>query len=184
VARLNALSRGAFALLCTLVLFAAPARAQGDVALVEQDIKAGLLYNFLRYTEWPTTQDGAAVVCIFGPDPFAGRLAPMAQRTVNQRPIELRRVRAVSQAGACTLVFVNADERDNWPGLRAQLARSHVLTVSDYDGFAASGGMIEFTRNGRRIGVIINTGAVSAADLVIQDRLLRLAHTVSGPAGR
>jgi hypothetical protein len=184
MAGMSRLLRGALALAFAFAMHAAPARAQGDLALVEQDIKAGLLYNFLRYTEWPAAHAGPAVVCVYGSDPFAGRLAPMAQRTVNQRPIELRRLRAPSQAGACTLLFVNANERAAWPGLQAQLARSNVLTVSDYEGFAASGGMIEFTRNGRRIGVTINTSAVAAANLVVQERLLRLAQTVSGPAGR
>jgi hypothetical protein len=45
--------------------------------------------------------------------------------------------------------------------------------------------MIEFTRVDNRIGVTINTETVMAARLMVQDRLLRLARTVSkAPAGR
>jgi hypothetical protein len=160
------------------------ASAQESVRLAEQDIKAALLYNFLRYTQWPAAARAGepAVVCVYGRDPFGGRLAPMAGRTVNQRTIEVRAVRSFTEADACTLLYLSADERARWADLRTHLGRSDVLTVSDYDGFARSGGMIEFTRTNNRIGVLINTGALANANLEVEDRLLRLARTTNGRA--
>jgi hypothetical protein len=157
------------------------AAAQDSRRLGEQDIKAGLLYNFLRYTEWPNSAEAAATVnvCLYGGDPFEGRLAPMAGRTVNQRVIVIRNVRTGSELNACALVFVNAREREGWPRLRAELAHRSILTVSDYEGFARAGGMLEFTRVSNRIGVAVNVDAANAVQLRVQDRLLRLATIVS-----
>jgi hypothetical protein len=154
--------------------------AQDSLRLAESDIKAGLIYNFLRYTQWPTPAraDQPVIVCTYGHDPFSGRLASMAGRTVNQRAIELRTVHTLPEIDACSLVVVNADERADWPRLRSFLAPRHVLTVSDYEGFARAGGIIEFTRINNRIGVRVNVGAAEAADLLVQDRLLRLASVV------
>lgn len=172
-------ARFALALLIAAVLSPAAA-AQDSVRMAEQDIKAGLLYNFLRYTHWPdaSRSDSAMVVCFYGRDPFGGRLSPMAGRTVNQRTIVVRAVRAHSEIDTCSLFFLNADERASWPDLHAYLTRRNVLTVSDYEGFARSGGMIEFTRINNRIGVRVNVGAAEAANLIVQDRLLRLASVV------
>jgi hypothetical protein len=155
--------------------------AQDSRRLAEQDIKAGLLYNFLRYTEWPsaTLADGTIDVCLYGGDPFDGRLQPMAGRTVNQRAIVIRAARTSAELASCSLVFVNARERAAWPGLRAELSRRSILTVSDYDGFARAGGMLEFTRVRNRVGVAVNVEAASAANLRVQERLLRLATIVS-----
>ncbi len=168
--------------LIALALFAVlprPVSAQEAVRLAEQDIKAGLIYNFLRYTEWPPARSGQPiVVCIYGRDPFSGRLQPMDGRTVNQRPIEVRRIAADRELDACALVFINAEAREEWPRLRTYLTRRSVLTVSDYDGFAQSGGMLEFTRVSNRIGVRVNVGAAEAANLSVGDRLLRLASVV------
>jgi hypothetical protein len=179
---LASLKRYALALIALLVASATPApfaRAQDSLHLVEQDIKAGLLYNFLRYTQWPQQGQAAdAVVCIYGHDPFNGRLTPMAGRTVNQRTIEIRMVHDNSELSACSLLFVNSDERSRWSALHAYLAGRNILTVSDYDGFARAGGMIEFTRVNSRIGVRINVEAVQGANLAVEDRLLRLASTV------
>jgi len=172
----------ASALIALLVAWATPApfaSAQDSLRLVEQDIKAGLLYNFLRYTQWPPQGQAAdAVVCIYGRDPFNGRLNPMAGRTVNQRTIEVRIIHDYSEVGSCSLLFVSADERSRWSALHAYLAGRNILTVSDYDGFARDGGMIEFTRVNSRIGVRINVDAVQGANLAVEDRLLRLANTV------
>jgi hypothetical protein len=158
-----------------------PAQA-ADVQLVEQQIKAGLLYNFLKYTQWPperAQRAGAAIrVCLFGGDPFDGHLQPMAGRTVNEHVIEVRNVRTVTDADDCSLLFVHADQKENWPELQKALAGKSVLTVSDFQGFALSGGMIEFTRTANRISVTINTEPISSANLQVEDRLLRLASVV------
>jgi uncharacterized protein DUF4154 len=167
------------ALLLAGALVTSLARAQENIRLVEQDVKAGLLYNFLRYTEWPPARsNGAAIVCIYGQDPFSGRLQPMAGRTVNQRTIQLRSVREPGEMDACSLLYVNSEERAQWPRLRNYLAQRNVLTVSDYDGFATSGGMIEFTHANNHIAVRINVAAMEAANLTVEDRLLRLASVV------
>jgi hypothetical protein len=176
------IARVTYVIWVLLVLLAVDsAAAQDSRRLAEQDIKAGLLYNFLRYTEWPATaQPGATInVCLYGGDPFEGGLAPMAGRTVNQRVIAIRNIRTGGELNACALVFVNARERAAWPRLRAELSRRSILTVSDYEGFARAGGMLEFTRVRNRVGVAVNVNAASAVDLHVQDRLLRLATIVS-----
>jgi hypothetical protein len=180
MAALRRFARSLTALALLALATAPPVAAQEGVRLAEQDIKAGLIYNFLRYTQWPQTRSGQPlVVCVYGGDPFSGRLQPMAGRTVNQRPIEVRGASADRELDACALVFVNATARDEWPRLRTYLSRRNILTVSDYEGFARAGGMLEFTRVANRIGVRVNVGAAEAANLSIGDRLLRLASVVA-----
>ena len=176
-------------MIASLMLWFAPmpvAQAQENIQLVEQEIKAGLLYNFMKYTDWPSDRaqqpNAPIVVCLLGGDPFAGRLQPLAGRTVNQHVIELRNLRNVDEAGTCSLVFIHADEKPQWPQLRAALMGKALLTVSDFQGFADAGGMIEFTRVENKIGVKIDTAAVMAAHLQVQDRLLKLASAVRGGA--
>lgn len=171
-----------------VVAAAAPAAANDGLHLVEQQIKAGLLYNFLKYTDWPpgamSGAKGDTVVCLLGGDPFGGHLDPMAGRTVNQKKIVIRKIGSVDEADACSMLVIHGDEKADWPTLRAALQGKGILTVSDFDGFAESGGMIGFTRHDNRIGVTVNTDAVAAAHLRVEDRLLKLASVVhTGPTG-
>jgi hypothetical protein len=161
-------------------LVASPICAGESIQMMEQSIKAGLLYNFLKYTEWPQEDPAAstATVCIFGKDPFRGSLQPMTKRTVNQRPIALRRMDDIQETAGCHLLFVNADEKAQWPQLSEFLAEKSVLTVSDMGEFASLGGMIEFGQKDDRIDVRINMEALTSARLQVQERLLSLGHVV------
>ena len=98
----------------------------------------------------------------------------MAGRTVNQREISVASVHSAAEARNCQLLFVNSDDKANWPQLRQALAGKSVLTVSDFPGFAEAGGMIEFGHRDDHISATLNLKAVQAAGLRVQDRLLRL----------
>jgi hypothetical protein len=161
-----------------------PVHADETLQLHEQEIEAGLLYNFLKYVEWPdAARTGTMTVCIYGDDPFKGYLKPMEGRTVNQRRIDLRTVHDSSAAAGCDLLFVNAAEKGAWPQLEKSLAGKTVLTVSNLDDFAQSGGMIEFGRTDDHIRVSLNLDAVAAAKLKVEDRLLKLVTVVQNASG-
>lgn len=173
---------------CLVFLFllaGIPGAYAGDgLELHEQEIKAGLLYNFLKYTEWPPAKagSGSIVTCVFGDDPFNGYLQPMAGRTVNQREIIIRNIHEIHDADGCHLLFVNAVEKDRWPQLLKALAGKSVLTVSDFPGFADSGGMIEFGHKDSHISAELNLSAMNGAQLLVQNRLLKLVTPVHSTA--
>lgn len=165
-----------------LLFLGGTAQAEENLQLFEQDIKAGLLYNFLKYTEWPPESlAGTAsqiVVCIFDGDPFEPYLKPMGGRTVNQREINIRIVHNTAETSGCHLLFAGADDKERWSELWPFLAGKSVLTVSDGADFAESGGMIEFGEKDHHISVTLNMDAVTAAKLRVQDRLLKLVTVV------
>jgi hypothetical protein len=171
---------------CTLIimlLFPAVSQAGDDIKLYEQEIKVGLLYNFLKYTNWPADsfgQDNKINVCIFGDDPFGGYLQPMQGRSVSLRTISIRNIHSASEADSCQMLFVNSDEKNNWPELRNYLANKNILTVSDIKDFTSTGGMIEFTRNNDRVNVALNQDVLNTTKLSVQDRLLKLVTVVHG----
>jgi len=170
-------------ILLAALLLGAQVHASDGLQLQEQQIKAGLLYNFLKYTNFPAasfTNANIITVCIFGDDPFSGNLQPIAGRTVNQREIALRTIHDISAAGNCQLLFVNEEEKSRWPQLRAALAGKNVLTVSDFENFATQGGMIEFGHADNHIHVNLNIDALTSAGLRVEDRLLRLVTVVHG----
>lgn len=170
-----------------LLFFGAmPARADEPLQLHEQEIKAGLLYNFLKYTDWPTStlaSNAPIMVCVFGDDPLEKYLAPMTGRTVNQHEIVLRKIHDIPEIKGCHLLFINVGEKPRWPQLYQSLKGKNILTVSDIAGFAAAGGMIEFGSKDNHISVDLNIDAVTAGGLHVQDRLLRLVSIMHAPQG-
>lgn len=152
------------------------------VELYKEKIKAGLVYNFLKYTEWLDAQAGAPLtVCLYGGDPFGGQLQPMRGRTVNQRPIVLRDVESASDVDGCDALLINARAASRWPELSRAIAGKGILTVSDWEGFSAAGGMVEFVQVDAKIQARLNMNALSAANLRVGQRMLNLLQ--SGRSG-
>ena len=163
---------------------AALAQERNELQLEEQKIKAGLIYNFLKYTAWPANKTSELVVCILGSeDPFNGYLQPIEGRTVNQKSIVLRHVSSAQDAEKCDMLFIGAAEQAQWPILQKNLSHTSVLTVGDFNGFANDGGMIEFGANDNRIQIDLNSGAVDAAHLRVGEGLRRMAKTTHGQPG-
>lgn len=150
------------------------------IQLQEQEIKAGLIYNFLKYTDGtgPVAARDHIIVCLFDGDPFHEYLQPMKERSVNQKKISLNILRAIHDGENCNLLFIGDKDSRRWPELQKFLEGRPILTVSDISGFAGSGGMIEFTHKNSHISVNLNMEAVVKAGLRVQERMLKLVTVV------
>ena len=86
----------------------------------------------------------------------------------------------------CQIVFVSRSEGANLAAVLAALASVPALTISDIDGFAAAGGMIELATTDSKIRFQINSPASRRAGLEIGAQLLQLATLVgeTRPGGR
>lgn len=151
--------------------------------LYEQKIKAGLVYNLLKYTAWPKESalniNGKLEICLLGEDPFDGYLAPLEGRTAQQVPIAISHIKNISEAVQCSVVIIHRNQSQNLPELLLTLKGKNILTVSDIEQFAQQGGMVELTKEGEKISLHINKNAVTHAGLNIQDPMLRLAKIVA-----
>jgi hypothetical protein len=153
--------------------------ASTSLTLYEPKLKAGLVYNFLKYTTWPQNPEGRLEVCLYGGDSFNGYLYPLKGRTAQQYVISITSISSIPETAHCDFLFINKRASNAVPQILKFLQGKHVLTASDIPSFASQGGMIEFGMENQRISVNINQKAVNQAGLHIHDRLLKLAHIVA-----
>lgn len=158
-----------------------PAGAAEPLRLQEQKIKAGLLYNFIKYSSWPenifSSSQEAFQVCMLGGDGFDGALDPLQGRTAQQRNINIRNIYDPEDALNCHVVFVNRNQTGNLQSFFATIRNHSILTVSDIEGFSNKGGMIEFSQPyEKRIHVYLDRDITEQSHLRIGDQLLRLVE--------
>jgi hypothetical protein len=149
----------------------------GGQGLTEYQVKAAFLYNFVKFVEWPVNspQTGPLVICVLGKDPFDGELERATEgKTVNGRPLIVRRLNDPAAVRSCQVLFVSSSELGRMPEVMRKLAGLSVLTVSDIDGFSDLGGIITFLMDGQRVRFRINQGAAERASLRISSKLLQL----------
>lgn len=168
--------------LLSLLLYVAPVRA---AQFGEYEIKAGFLYNFLNFVSWSEAPEGAAsqmMLVIFDTGTVGKAIADtLATESVRGKPLKIIRTTQPAEARKGHLVFIPA----TYPGEPDKIFQAvqgrPVLTVGESDTFIASGGMINFVRQGAKIRFEINPRAAQNAGLKISSQLLRLAIITDSP---
>src|SRR5919112_5817190 len=129
---------------------------------LEYRVKAAYLLNFTRYVEWPTpaASDSRLSICVMGADPF-GRIldATVTGRTVQGRPLEVRRIQSAAEAIGCEVVFVSNETWRHNPGSLRALSSAGSLTVGESEQFARRGGGIGFVIRDEKVRFVVNDQA-------------------------
>ncbi|MCE3264027.1 MAG: hypothetical protein K0R43_3106 [Pseudoduganella sp.] len=171
-------------LLTCLLLLAGQARAQLPQGADEAVLKAAILFNFALFTEWPADSLPASAplrLCVFQGNTLLTALTALQEKQVNGHRISVRTLPAApgaAQLASCHLLVLDAHDRDRWPLLKQDLSTSSVLTVADDRIIGASGAMISFGIDNRRVGFDVDLVPVKQARLTLSSKLLRLARSV------
>lgn len=168
-----------------IVALGAGASAQASAPSKEYQVKAAFLFNFAQFVDWPSSafaEDGAPlVICVLGDDPFGSYLDELVRgEQVNSRHLAVQRFHATEDLKGCQVLFVSRSESRHLDKALASGAGMDALTVSDVDGFAERGGIIQLTTESGKIRLKINLTAAKASNLVISSKLLRSAEIVTG----
>jgi hypothetical protein len=152
----------------------------------EYELKAAFLFNFAKFVDWPpnafTDPNDAFLVCVLGTDPFGSALdAALLGKTVEQHSVSVMRVRRIADITHCQILFVAASESRGLSKIVAKLRGQSVLVIGETNGFASSGGVIQFTVEDNRVRFFINIDAADRAGLKISSKLLALAKIVRDP---
>ena len=160
-----------------------PARPTGAKASREYLLKAAFLYNFAKFTSWPTESISGAGkpvrLCILGKDPFGAALESIEGKNIQKRPLVTIRIARVSDAGGCHIIFIASSEEERLRGILSGLRELPILTIAEMSNFARAGGIIGLKTVEDRIRFDINVDAANEANLKFSYKLLQLADIVS-----
>jgi hypothetical protein len=146
----------------------------------EDSIKAGFIFNFAKYVEWPakTVKDGKLRVCSLSSEPLSGNLVKLQGRVIQEREIQVYTSVAPDEWRNCHVLFISAGDSQRVETVLRAVAKAPVLTVSDSIDFTHSGGIIGLKLHIGRIRFNINHGVANKAGLIISSQLLKLAEEV------
>jgi hypothetical protein len=158
--------------------------------LTEYEVKAGFLYRFGWFVEWPATavqrQSHVFIIGVLGANPFGDLLDEIMQgKTVRERSVVVQYYQQAEDVVDSHVLFISAAEEPRLPAILAGLGQTPVLTVSDMARFTERGGMIELRLVDRKVHFDVNVDATERAGLKLSSQLLRLAKVIHGtPRGR
>jgi uncharacterized protein DUF4154 len=167
---------------CALI-YSTPATLADSPSFTEYQVKAAFLYNFARFVEWPADAfpDARAPILlgIVGEDPFGGAMEQAVNgKTINGRELVLKRVARQQDFKEFHMLFVSSSEARHLSQILESLKGKAVLTVGETEGFAQSGGVINFTLEENKVHFEINVDTAERSHLKISSKLLALAKVV------
>ncbi|HEX2966170.1 MAG TPA: YfiR family protein [Syntrophorhabdaceae bacterium] len=172
-----------FMIIAMLFFSTGPSFSQaGEPTFSEYEIKAGFIYNFPKFMEWPIDsirdEKRPLTLCISGMDPFGSSLSAISSKTAQNRKLEIKELGKSRDFKTCNIVFISSSEKESLPQLIDTLKNSPIVTIGDNTGFAQGGVMINLVMDDDRVKFEINTESARRARIVISSKLLKLAKTI------
>ncbi|MEM9495215.1 MAG: YfiR family protein [Pseudomonadota bacterium] len=182
--RYAALRRGCVMALSTLMAVTPSSlQAQSMGADNPDAVEAAFLYNFAKFTTWPSISDLDTSIkfCVqretIDPAVFAG----WGKKRIHNRPVRVLFFDSIDDASVfdCSIMFLGdiADGTD-LGALFQRATENSTLLVSDMGGFGSSGGHIELFIVNRRLRFKVNLDELSKAQLSLGAGVLNLAEIV------
>jgi hypothetical protein len=174
------------AAVCAVAVLAGLASAE-TVKLRDSQRKALMVYNFAKFTEWPSSafadEHAPFVIGILGKDLSGPDMEILKGKTIKGRNVEIRYFDNADELTNCHLLFISKSEMENLPGILKRLQHSSILTTAEAQGFIEREGIInllpERQANGTEtVGFEVNLPAAEKANLKLDTQLLRLAKRV------
>jgi hypothetical protein len=176
-ARRYAPALGAIALALAVVL--GPGRVALAQDVTEPALKAAFIYNFARFTAWPSDLPAtdSFVICVLGDAAIADALErAVAGRQLMDRPITITPVTPATPKRICRVLYVSGVPVRQAADVIAELRDTPVLTISNLDGFVSAGGMTQFFFEHGQLRFRIHLESAKRAGLQISSRLLVMAR--------
>lgn len=143
---------------------------------LEYPIKSFLLIKLISYIEWSpeAVADQEFVITVVGENPFGNLLEEQAKKNrYKDKTIVFRHVKQIDEIGHTHVLFIDKALKSEWEKIKEIIKGKPVLTVSEFDGFANQGGIINFIIVDGTVNMEVNLtqaerGAIKISSLVLQ----------------
>jgi YfiR/HmsC-like len=174
---------GVLALFIALLCAPAPVGGSDAAAMLEYKLKAGYLFNFAKFVEWPTNVVPAAnspmIVGVLADDPAAPVIEQHLQgKIAGGHPLTVKLLPNLSGLPDCQMFFISRSQQENTDKLLANLQAAPVLVIGEVDQFAHRGGMINFVRKDESFRLEVNLEAAEKAGLKVSSKLASIGTIV------
>ena len=154
-------------------------------------IKVSFLLNFLKFTQWPANvfpMPGQPLILdVIGDTPMAAQIKKNLEgQLIRDKAMQVAIYTNIhlwqqAQQGRKPphAVFISSDVSRSWREISAVLVAAPVLTMADFPGFCAQGGILNLVRDEDKIRFEANVDAAQKASLTLNAQMLQLAEIVA-----
>ena len=147
----------------------------------EADLKAAYIYNFARYTKW-TVKDmnrNQFVICVHKESDLYASLKKLEKKKMKGKTIKVVAVgEGKNCLRPCHMVILPKLQEKRLQALVSKAVASHVLSISDTEGYAQKGVTINLKKVSNKMTFEVNLEQVEHSKLKMSSNLLKMATIV------
>lgn len=137
-------------------------------------------YSFTKYIEWPEDKKkGDFIIAVMGNSEITPLLNEMAEiKKVGDRSIKIVQLDKVRQGDFYHILFVPKDQNQNFAAIKSALNKQPCLLVTESEGMAKNGSMINFKDVDGKLRFEVNTKHLENSDLKMSQELTRFGEEI------
>jgi hypothetical protein len=141
------------------------------------EIHAAMLYNFIKYIQWPNeTEAGEFVVGVIGDEKIFATLKQWYDgKPKGSKKYVVKMLSTPAEAGDCQVVYVGKSKSREFESIRNSTSGKSVLTITDGVGLGQKGSCINFKVIDGKLKFELNQAEVSASSLKVSNQLSSMA---------
>lgn len=124
--------------------------------------------------DWPDSVGGTVRLCLLGASPFGKAFDPIRGQPVKDRKFDVTTIDSPAAVPDCHMIYVPHSQEKNLDKVLAKARGNGILVVSDSEGFARRGSMINLYLEDEKVRFEINLQSIEASSLKVSSKLLML----------
>jgi YfiR/HmsC-like len=141
------------------------------------EIHAAMLYNFIKYVQWPNEGEaGEFVVGVIGDDNVFNTLKQWYDgKPKGSKKYVIKKLGSPEEASTCQVVYVGKSKNKDFDSIKNSTTGKSVLTITDGNGMGQKGSCINFKVVDGKLKFELNQATVTGSNLKISSQLSSMA---------
>jgi hypothetical protein len=141
------------------------------------EVHAAMLYNFIKYVQWPNESDpGDFVVGVFGDDNVLKTLQQWYDgKPKGSKKYVIKKLNTAEEASSCHVVYLGKSKNRDFESVKNNTTGKSILTITDGNGLGQKGSCINFKVVDGKLKFELNQETVTSSNLKIASQLSSMA---------
>jgi hypothetical protein len=141
------------------------------------EIHAAMLYNFIKYVQWPNeSEPGDFVVGVIGDENVFNTLKTWYDgKAKGTKKYVIKKLASANEAESCQVVYVGRSKNKDFDIIKTSVTGKSILTITDGNGMGQKGSCINFKVIDGKLKFEINQAMVAGSSLKVSTQLSSMA---------
>jgi hypothetical protein len=144
------------------------------------EIHAAMLYNFIKYVQWPNEAEGGEfVVGVMGEDDVFNTLKQWYDgKPKGSKKYVIKKLASAAEASSCQVVYLGKSKSREFENIKNSVTGKSILTITDGNGLGQKGSCINFKIVDGKLKFELNQSTVTSSNLKVSGQLTSMAIVI------